>query len=129
MHIPTKTTFPTSLCPKQEQKHQLQWPQELISRVPFEALSEVDSGVHRLCVQADQAAGSAGSTKWESPRIATVGLGAYDLRHRESSRQTFSIRSIRENGCGPQENLNGLLLLQLEGEANFTSSVALVLLP
>ncbi|EPQ08051.1 Azurocidin [Myotis brandtii] len=64
-----------------------------------------------------------------NPRIATVVLGAYDLRHRESSRQTFSIRSIRKNGYHPREHLNDLLLLQLEGEDNFTSSVALVLRP
>ena len=40
-------------------------------------------------------------------------LGAYNLRRRERSRQTFSIRSISENGYDPQENLNDVLLLQV----------------
>ncbi|XP_008590372.1 PREDICTED: azurocidin [Galeopterus variegatus] len=61
-----------------------------------------------------------------NPGIATVVLGAYDLRRRENSRQTFSIRTISENGYDPQENLNDLLLLQLDREANLTSNVALV---
>ncbi|XP_049732029.1 azurocidin [Elephas maximus indicus] len=64
-----------------------------------------------------------------NPAIATVVLGAYDLRRRERSRQTFSIRSISENGYDPQENLNDLLVLQLDREANLTSRVALVPLP
>ncbi|KAM9103489.1 azurocidin [Megaptera novaeangliae] len=62
--------------------------------------------------------------------IATVVLGAYNLRRRERSRQTFSIRSISENGYDPQENLNDVLLLQLDRQANLTSSaVAVVPLP
>ncbi|XP_036703293.1 azurocidin [Balaenoptera musculus] len=62
--------------------------------------------------------------------IATVVLGAYKLRRRERSRQTFSIRSISENGYDPQENLNDVLLLQLDHQANLTSSaVAVVPLP
>lgn len=40
-------------------------------------------------------------------------LGAHNLRRRERSRQTFSIRSISENGYNPQENLNDVLLLQV----------------
>ncbi|KAM5232338.1 LOW QUALITY PROTEIN: azurocidin [Hipposideros larvatus] len=60
-----------------------------------------------------------------NPGTAMV-LGAYDLRRRENSRQRFSIRSISENGYDPQEYLNDLLLLQLDGEANLTSSVTLV---
>ncbi|XP_069347974.1 azurocidin [Eulemur rufifrons] len=64
-----------------------------------------------------------------NPGVATVVLGAYDLRRRERSRQTFSIRSISENRYDPQENLNDLLLLQLEREANLTSNVALLPLP
>lgn len=40
-------------------------------------------------------------------------LGAYDLRCRERSRQTFSIRSVSENGYDPQQNLNDVLLLQV----------------
>ncbi|XP_058918447.2 azurocidin [Kogia breviceps] len=63
-------------------------------------------------------------------RSATVVLGAYDLRLRERSRQTFSIKSISENGYDPQENLNDVLLLQLDRQANLTSStVAVVPLP
>ncbi|XP_059950495.1 azurocidin [Mesoplodon densirostris] len=62
-------------------------------------------------------------------RIATVVLGAYNLRRRERSRQTFSIRSISENGYDPQENLNDVLLLQLDRQANLTSAVAVVPLP
>ncbi|XP_008562248.1 PREDICTED: azurocidin-like [Galeopterus variegatus] len=61
-----------------------------------------------------------------NPGSATVVLGAYDLWRRESSRQTFSIRTISENGYDPQENLNDLLLLQLDREANLSSNVALV---
>uniref|UniRef100_A0AAA9RU90 Azurocidin n=1 Tax=Bos taurus TaxID=9913 RepID=A0AAA9RU90_BOVIN len=61
--------------------------------------------------------------------IATVVLGAYDLRRRERSRQTFFIRSVSENGYDPQQNLNDVLLLQLDRQANLTSSVALVPLP
>ncbi|XP_004441506.1 PREDICTED: azurocidin [Ceratotherium simum simum] len=64
-----------------------------------------------------------------NPGIVTVVLGAYDLRRQESSRQRFSVRSISENGYDPQENLNDLLLLQLDREANLTSDVALVPLP
>ncbi|XP_030701549.1 azurocidin [Globicephala melas] len=61
---------------------------------------------------------------------ATVVLGAHNLRQRERSRQTFSIRSISENGYNPQENLNDVLLLQLDRQANLTSStVAVVPLP
>lgn len=45
--------------------------------------------------------------------IATVVLGAYDLRRRERSRQTFFIRSVSENGYDPQQNLNDVLLLQV----------------
>nr|XP_031293998.1 azurocidin isoform X2 [Camelus dromedarius] len=44
--------------------------------------------------------------------IATVVLGAYDLRRRERTRQTFSIRGVSENGYDPQQNLNDMLLLQ-----------------
>lgn len=40
-------------------------------------------------------------------------LGAYKLRRRERSRQTFSIRSVSENGYDPQENLNDVVLLQV----------------
>nr|XP_010964922.1 azurocidin [Camelus bactrianus] len=61
--------------------------------------------------------------------IATVVLGAYDLRRHERTRQTFSIRGVSENGYDPQQNLNDMLLLQLDREANLTSSVALVPLP
>ncbi|XP_006876798.1 PREDICTED: azurocidin [Chrysochloris asiatica] len=64
-----------------------------------------------------------------NPGITTVVLGVYDLRRRESSRQTFSVRSISENGYDPQQSLNDVLLLQLDREANLTSSVALVPLP
>lgn len=48
-----------------------------------------------------------------NPGTATVVLGTYDLRWRENSRQRFFIRTISENGCDPQENLNDLLLLQV----------------
>uniref|UniRef100_A0A2K5EHD9 Azurocidin n=1 Tax=Aotus nancymaae TaxID=37293 RepID=A0A2K5EHD9_AOTNA len=66
----------------------------------------------------------------QNPGIGTVVLGAYDLRRRERrSRQTFSISSISENGYNPQQNLNDLLLLQLDREANLTSSVAVLPLP
>ncbi|XP_007952781.1 azurocidin [Orycteropus afer afer] len=64
-----------------------------------------------------------------NPGIATVVLGAYDLKRRESSRQTFPVRNISRNGYDPQQNLNDVLLLQLDGEANLTNSVALVVLP
>ncbi|XP_003788881.1 azurocidin [Otolemur garnettii] len=64
-----------------------------------------------------------------NPGVAMVVLGAYDLRRRERSRQTFSIGSISENRYDPQENLNDLLLLQLDREANLTSNVVLVPLP
>lgn len=40
-------------------------------------------------------------------------LGAYDLRQQEQSRQTFSIRSISQNGYDPRQNLNDVLLLQV----------------
>uniref|UniRef100_A0ABB5UQY9 Azurocidin 1 n=1 Tax=Sus scrofa TaxID=9823 RepID=A0ABB5UQY9_PIG len=43
---------------------------------------------------------------------ASVVLGAYDLRQQEQSRQTFSIRSISQNGYDPRQNLNDVLLLQ-----------------
>ncbi|XP_057565950.1 azurocidin [Hippopotamus amphibius kiboko] len=63
--------------------------------------------------------------------IATVVLGAYNLRRRqERSRQVFSIRGVSENGYDPQQNLNDVLLLQLDRQANLTSSaVAVVPLP
>ncbi|KAM6219688.1 azurocidin [Rhynchocyon petersi] len=64
-----------------------------------------------------------------NPGTATVVLGAHDLRQREGSTQTFSIRSVSENGYNPQQNLNDVLLLQLDHEANLTDSVALVPLP
>ncbi|XP_023500056.1 azurocidin [Equus przewalskii] len=64
-----------------------------------------------------------------NPGISTVVLGAYDLRRPESTRQTFSVRSISENGYDPQQNLNDLLLLALDREANLTSGLALVPLP
>ncbi|XP_030744129.1 azurocidin [Echinops telfairi] len=64
-----------------------------------------------------------------NPGIATVVLGAYNLRKRERSRQVFSVRGISENGYDPQENLNDLLLLELDREANLTSRVALLPLP
>ncbi|XP_032129185.1 azurocidin-like, partial [Sapajus apella] len=52
----------------------------------------------------------------QNPGVGTVVLGAYDLRRRErTSRQTFSISSISENGYDPQQNLNDLLLLQVRG--------------
>ncbi|XP_047633759.1 azurocidin [Phacochoerus africanus] len=60
---------------------------------------------------------------------ASVVLGAYDLRQQEQSRQTFSIRSISQNGYDPRQNLNDVLLLQLDREARLTPSVALVPLP
>ncbi|XP_035141745.2 azurocidin isoform X2 [Callithrix jacchus] len=63
----------------------------------------------------------------QNPGIGTVVLGAYDLRRRERrSRQTFSISGMSENGYNPQQNLNDLLLLQLDREANLTSSVAIL---
>uniref|UniRef100_A0A452DYS8 Azurocidin n=1 Tax=Capra hircus TaxID=9925 RepID=A0A452DYS8_CAPHI len=61
--------------------------------------------------------------------IATVVLGAYDLRRRERARQTFFIRSVSENGYDPQQKLNDVLLLQLDRQANLNSGVALVPLP
>ncbi|XP_037679722.1 azurocidin [Choloepus didactylus] len=64
-----------------------------------------------------------------NPGVATVVLGAYDLRRQELSRQQFSIRSISENGYDPQESLNDLLLLQLDREANLNSSLEQVPLP
>ncbi|XP_055968957.1 azurocidin [Sorex fumeus] len=65
----------------------------------------------------------------KNPGGATVVLGAYDLRRRERSRQVFSISRISENGYDPQENLNDLLLLQLDREANLSREVALLPLP
>uniref|UniRef100_A0A2K6C856 Azurocidin n=1 Tax=Macaca nemestrina TaxID=9545 RepID=A0A2K6C856_MACNE len=66
----------------------------------------------------------------QNPGTVTVVLGAYDLRRRERrSRQTFSISSMSENRYDPQQNLNDLVLLQLDREANITSSVAILALP
>ncbi|PNI11082.1 AZU1 isoform 2 [Pan troglodytes] len=66
----------------------------------------------------------------QNPGVSTVVLGAYDLRQRErQSRQTFSISSMSENGYDPQQNLNDLMLLQLDREANLTSSVTILPLP
>ncbi|KAM9687835.1 azurocidin [Trichechus inunguis] len=64
-----------------------------------------------------------------NPTTATVVLGAYDLRRQEHSRQIFSVRGVSENGYDPQENLNDVLLLQLDREANLTSRVAVLPLP
>lgn len=49
------------------------------------------------------------------PDSASVVLGAYDLRKRERSRQTFSVISVSENGYDPNEHFNDLLLLQVQG--------------
>ncbi|EHH29402.1 Cationic antimicrobial protein CAP37 [Macaca mulatta] len=66
----------------------------------------------------------------QNPGTVTVVLGAYDLRRRERrSRQMFSISSMSENRYDPQQNLNDLVLLQLDREANITSSVAILALP
>uniref|UniRef100_A0A671FID1 Peptidase S1 domain-containing protein n=1 Tax=Rhinolophus ferrumequinum TaxID=59479 RepID=A0A671FID1_RHIFE len=71
----------------------------------------------------------ASSFQSQNSGTATVVLGTYDLRWQENSRQRFFLRPISENGYDPQENLNDLLLLQLDGEANLPSRVALVPLP
>uniref|UniRef100_A0A8C3VRN3 Azurocidin n=1 Tax=Catagonus wagneri TaxID=51154 RepID=A0A8C3VRN3_9CETA len=65
----------------------------------------------------------------KNSRSTSVVLGAYDLRQQEQSRQTFSIKSISQNGYNPQQNLNDVLLLQLDREASLSPSVALVQLP
>ncbi|XP_060037366.1 azurocidin [Erinaceus europaeus] len=65
-----------------------------------------------------------------NPGSASVVLGAYNLRlRREPSRQNFSVAGINERDYNPQENLNDLLLLQLDREANLTGGLSLLPLP
>ncbi|XP_076975667.1 azurocidin [Tamandua tetradactyla] len=102
-------------------------PQEL----PF--LASLQEGGRHFCgaalVHPSFVLTAASCFRSRNPGVATVVLGAYDLRRQELSRQRFSIRSISENGYDPQENLNDLLLLQLDREANLNSSVEQAPLP
>ncbi|XP_058137093.1 uncharacterized protein [Dasypus novemcinctus] len=58
-----------------------------------------------------------------------VVLGAHDLRRRERSRQTFSVRRIFENGFDPTSLQNDIILLELNGSATINRHVQVARLP
>ncbi|XP_060037368.1 neutrophil elastase [Erinaceus europaeus] len=58
-----------------------------------------------------------------------VVLGAHNLAQRESSRQTFGVRRIFENGFNPTSLRNDIVLLQLNGSAALNANVRVAQLP
>ncbi|XP_062038305.1 neutrophil elastase-like [Lepus europaeus] len=62
-------------------------------------------------------------------RSVQVVLGAHDLRRRESSRQTFAVRRVFENGFNPIRLVNDIVVLQLNGSAIINANVQVAQLP
>uniref|UniRef100_A0A8C9AI48 Elastase, neutrophil expressed n=1 Tax=Prolemur simus TaxID=1328070 RepID=A0A8C9AI48_PROSS len=62
-------------------------------------------------------------------QLVQVVLGAHNLRRREPSRQTFSVRRVFENGFDPVNLRNDIVILQLNGSATINANVQVARLP
>ncbi|XP_038596090.1 neutrophil elastase-like [Tachyglossus aculeatus] len=62
-------------------------------------------------------------------RLVRVVLGAHNLRAQESTRQTFSVDQIFENGFSPQTLQNDILLVKLSRPATLNANVQVAQLP
>ncbi|KAG8519222.1 Complement factor D [Galemys pyrenaicus] len=62
-------------------------------------------------------------------RSVQVVLGAHNLGRRESTRQTFAIQRIFENGFDPSSLQNDIVILQLNGSATINANVQVARLP
>ncbi|XP_042638712.1 neutrophil elastase [Orycteropus afer afer] len=58
-----------------------------------------------------------------------VVLGAHNLRAREPTRQTFTVRRVFENGFNPVTLQNDIVILQLNGTATLNTNVQVARLP
>ncbi|XP_045398494.1 neutrophil elastase [Lemur catta] len=62
-------------------------------------------------------------------QLVQVVLGAHNLRRREPSWQTFSVRRVFENGFDPVNLRNDIVILQLNGSATINANVQVARLP